>query len=161
MAAFAVARGSRLVLLGAVVAMAVAAFAPPAAARRPEPMGSDCSQPERCLPQNQLRYYELLREEILRRWRPPSSVAADSTCTLDLRQLPGGQVVAVQAVAPCDLDEAGRSSLLAAVWAAQPLPYEGYEQVFKRQLRLNLRAQEPDDAEDGKVKRWWRRLRER
>ncbi|MBT2745827.1 MULTISPECIES: TonB C-terminal domain-containing protein [unclassified Lysobacter] len=161
MAAFAAARNSRLAWLAAVAAMAVAAFAPPAAARRPEPMGADCSQPERCLPQNQLRYYELLRENILQHWHPPSSVAADSTCTLDLRQLPGGQVVAVKAVDPCDLDEAGRSSLLAAVRAAQPLPYEGYEQVFQRQLRLNLRAQEPDEAEDSRVKRWWRRLRER
>jgi hypothetical protein len=161
MAAVDTAGGLRIALLGVVAALSISVLAPASAARRAEPIGADCSQPERCLPHNQLRYRELLRENILQHWHPPASVAADSTCTLDLRQAPGGRVLAVQAVDPCDLDAAGRSSLLAAVHAAQPLPYEGYEQVFQRQLRLYLRAEVPDDADDSRVKRWWRRLRER
>lgn len=141
---------------------AVCLVAPATAANRPTDIGPDCStQPDRCLPQNQLRYHELLRDSILQHWHPPTSVAADSTCTLDLRQTPGGRVASVQAVEPCDLDEAGRSSLVAAVRRAEPLPYQGYEQVFQRQLRLSVRAQERDDAEEGRAKRWWRRLRER
>ncbi|MGH8079937.1 MAG: hypothetical protein ACREP7_05135 [Lysobacter sp.] len=147
--------GARILVLAALAAGI--AFAPAARAAQ----GPGCPDPEHCLPQNQLRYYELLRDSILKHWHPPSSVAADSVCTLDLRQSPGGQVTGVQTVAPCDLDETGRSSLLSAVREAQPLPYQGYEQVFKRQLRLSLHAQERDEGDENRAKRWWRRLKER
>ncbi|MGO1071211.1 hypothetical protein [Lysobacter sp. CA199] len=135
---------------------------PAAVAQRNQQIGLDCqSEPQRCMPENQLRYYQELRDSILQQWHPPASVAGDSFCALDLRQVPGGKLIAVQVAEPCDLDAAGRSLLLAAAKAASPLPYTGYEQVFRPQLRLSLRAQDPDSAEDSRPKRWWRRLRER
>ncbi|MEH6419169.1 hypothetical protein [Pseudomonas sp. CGJS7] len=149
-------------LLAVAALTVLAALAPPAAAQRNQQIGLDCqSDPQRCMPENQMRYYQELRDSILQHWHPPSSVAADSFCALDLRQAPGGKLVSVQVAEPCDLDAAGRSLLLAAARDASPLPYTGYEQVFRPQLRLSLRAQEPDSAEDSRPKRWWRRLRER
>ncbi|MFQ6311732.1 hypothetical protein [Lysobacter capsici] len=114
--------------------------------------------PERCVAQNNLRYAEVLRDAILAKWNPPAGLAADTSCILDLRQTSGGRVTSVQAVEPCGFDAAGRDSIVAAVLKAQPLPYEGYEQVFRPQLRLQISAPDPDD--DAKPSRW-RRLRDR
>lgn len=114
--------------------------------------------PERCVAQNNLRYAEVLRDAILAKWHPPAGLAADASCILDLRQTSGGRVTSVQAVEPCGFDEQGRRSIETAVIKAQPLPYEGYEQVFRPQLRLQISAPDPDD--DAKPSRW-RRLRDR
>ncbi|QWP78702.1 hypothetical protein J5226_10030 [Lysobacter sp. K5869] len=147
----------RLPLAGLALAAALAAA--PAGAANTE-IGRACDSPEHCLPQNQLRYYELLRQAIGQHWTPPSSAAADSVCTLELNQSPGGAVTSVRAIEPCGLDAAGRDTLLAAVRAASPLPYQGYQQVFKPRLRLAVHVPEPDERE-GRVKRWWRQVRER
>ena len=114
--------------------------------------------PERCVAQNNLRYAEVLRDAILAKWHPPAGAAADASCILDLRQAPGGRVTSAQAVEPCSFDEQGRRSIETAAIKAQPLPYEGYEQVFRPQLRLQMRAPDPDD--DAKPSAW-RRLRDR
>lgn len=142
-----------------IAAAALWLAAAPAAAAGTE-IGRACDSAERCLPQNQLRYYEVLRQAIGQHWRAPDSAAADSVCTLELTQRPGGAVVAVRAIEPCGLDQAGRDSLLSAVREASPLPYQGYQQVFKPQLRLAMHVAEPDERE-GRAKRWWRRMRER
>lgn len=114
--------------------------------------------PERCVAQNNLRYAEVLRDAIVAKWNPPAGLAADTSCILDVRQASGGRVTSVQAVEPCGFDEQGRRSIETAVLKAQPLPYEGYEQVFRPQLRLQINAPDPDD--DAKPSRW-RRLRDR
>lgn len=114
--------------------------------------------PERCVAQNNLRYAEVLRDAIMAKWTPPAGLPADASCILDLRQTSGGQVTSVQAVEPCGFDEQGRRSIETAVIKAQPLPYEGYEQVFRPQLRLQINVPDPDD--DAKPSRW-RRLRDR
>ena len=66
-----------------------------------------------------------------------------ATCTLVIRQIPGGEVVDVQIGSPCAYDEAGRRSVEAAVWKAQPLPYAGFEPVFARTLTLKFTAADP------------------
>lgn len=110
--------------------------------------------------QNQQRYAEVLRAAIDEQWAPPATTPADASCSLDLRQAPGGRVLSVQVVEPCGLDEAGRLSLLAAVRQASPLPYQGYQQVFRPQIRLGFRVQD-EDLVASKPRRWWQRLRER
>lgn len=148
---------ARLGLLALALALPAApALAAPAA----NEIGRACESAERCLPQNQLRYYEVLRQAIGQHWRPPDSAAAESPCVLDLSQAPGGKVTAVRVIEPCGLDEAARGSLLNAVREASPLPYQGYQQVFKPRLRLAMHVPEPDERE-GRVKRWWNRMRER
>lgn len=127
-------------------------------------LGRACDNPAHCLPQNQLRYYEVLRQAIGQHWQAPAGAAPDSACTLELTQSPGGALVSVRTIQPCDLDPAGRDSLLAAARQASPLPYQGYQQVFRPVLRLSLRVAEPDELKDrseGRLKRWWRDVRDR
>ena len=90
----------------------------------------------------QARYAAALQAAILAKWTRPDSVPLGSTCRLNIRQLPGGQVMGVEVVSPCAYDEQGRRSIEAAVLKAQPLPYAGFEAVFNRNLNLNFRAEE-------------------
>lgn len=91
----------------------------------------------------QSRYADALREIIRRNWIRPDNVPLGATCTLVIRQIPGGEVVDVQIGSPCAYDEAGRRSVEAAVWKAQPLPYAGFEPVFARTLTLKFTAADP------------------
>lgn len=88
------------------------------------------------------RYQAALQSAIKSKWTRPDSVPLGAACKLNIRQLPGGQVIAVEVVEPCAYDEAGRRSVEAAVLKAQPLPYAGFESVFQRSLIINFRAED-------------------
>jgi colicin import membrane protein len=88
------------------------------------------------------RYQAALQEAILRNWTRPDSVPLGQRCKLNIRQIPGGEVIDVQVAASCPYDELGRRSVEAAVLKAQPLPYAGFEAVFSRNLNLNFEAQD-------------------
>ena len=88
------------------------------------------------------RYAAALQEAILRNWTRPESVPLGQRCRINIRQIPGGEVVDVEVSASCPYDELGRRSVEAAVLKAQPLPYAGFEAVFRRNLNLNFEAQE-------------------
>ena len=88
------------------------------------------------------RYAAALQEAILRNWTRPDSVPLGQRCKLNIRQIPGGQVIDVQVAASCPYDELGKRSVEAAVLKAQPLPYAGFEAVFSRNLTVNFQAQD-------------------
>jgi colicin import membrane protein len=88
------------------------------------------------------RYQAALQDAILRNWVRPDSVALGQRCKLNIRQIPGGQVIDVQVDSSCPYDELGKRSVEAAVLKAQPLPYAGFESVFSRNLDLHFQAQE-------------------
>jgi colicin import membrane protein len=88
------------------------------------------------------RYAAALQEAILAKWTRPETVPVGARCTLQIRQLPGGQVMSAEVSSPCAYDEQGRRSIEAAVLKAQPLPYAGFESVFARNLTLNFTAQD-------------------
>jgi len=69
-------------------------------------------------------------------WNRPDNAQPGLRCTLRVIQLPGGDVMSAQAVAPCNADQVTRASIEEAVTKAQPLPYKGYEKVFARELTL-------------------------
>lgn len=69
-------------------------------------------------------------------WNRPDNAQPGLRCTLKVIQLPGGDVMSAQAVAPCNADQVTRASIEEAVTKAQPLPYKGYEKVFSRELTL-------------------------
>ena len=69
-------------------------------------------------------------------WNRPDNAQPGLRCTLKVVQLPGGDVMSVKAVAPCNADQVTRASIEEAVTKAQPLPYKGYEKVFARELTL-------------------------
>jgi colicin import membrane protein len=88
------------------------------------------------------RYQAALQAAILRNWTRPDSVPLGQRCKLNIRQIPGGEVIDVQVSAGCPYDELGKRSVEAAVLKAQPLPYAGFEAVFSRNLNLNFEAQD-------------------
>ena len=88
------------------------------------------------------KYAAALQEAIRRNWRRPDNVPLGQRCRLYITQLPGGEVLNVEFDASCPYDAQGRRSVEAAVRAAEPLPYAGFEPVFNRRLNLNFTAQD-------------------
>lgn len=88
------------------------------------------------------RYAAALTEAILRNWTRPDSVPLGQACTINIRQIPGGNVTGVSFDSGCPYDDLGRRSIEAAVLKAQPLPYAGFETVFNRNLKLKFVAQD-------------------
>lgn len=84
-------------------------------------------------------YSQAVRQAIRAHWMPPAA-GVNGACPVLVRQLPGGDVLHVEAHHGCAFDEAGRRSVEDAVWAASPLPYHGYERVFAREMRVTVRA---------------------
>ena len=76
------------------------------------------------------------------KWTRPDGIPADAVCPLIISQRPGGEVLEVQVSSPCAYDEQGRRSIESAVLKAQPLPYQGFEAVFKHDMTLNFRAED-------------------
>jgi hypothetical protein len=104
--------------------------------------GAEESQQREADPQQSLaaRYAAALQDAVSRNWVRPDSVQLGQHCRLQLKQLPGGQVIDVQAEPSCPFDKAGRSSLESAVIKAEPLPYAGFEAVFNRSVVLDFLA---------------------
>lgn len=87
-------------------------------------------------------YVKAIQEAVVTRWVRPSTLPLGSRCKMFIRQLRGGEVIAVRADPNCPYDEPSRRSAEAAVLRAQPLPYCGYESVFRETLILNFEARD-------------------
>jgi colicin import membrane protein len=88
------------------------------------------------------RYKAALNAAIVQNWTRPDTVPLGQTCRIAIRQVPGGTVISARVDPSCPYDELGRRSIEAAVLKAQPLPYAGFEPVFRRDLVLNFTAQD-------------------
>ncbi len=90
-------------------------------------------------------YSVALKDAITRQWTRPESIPLRIPCQVRVRQIPGGEVVDVQVSGNCPYDELGKRSLEAAVLKASPLPYAGFEDVFRRDVILTFRPEDGDD----------------
>lgn len=88
------------------------------------------------------KYAAAIQEAVRRNWRRPDNVQVGQRCRLYITQLPGGEVMNVEFDASCPYDAQGRRSVEAAVRAAEPLPYEGFQSVFNRRLNFTFTAQD-------------------
>lgn len=88
------------------------------------------------------RYRAALNAAIVQNWTRPDTVPLGQTCRITIRQIPGGTVIKAQVDPSCPYDELGRRSIEAAVLKAQPLPYAGFESVFRRDLLLTFEARD-------------------
>ena len=87
------------------------------------------------------RYVYAIQQGIQRNWvRPPSAVAG-LECVVNVRQLPGGEVVGAT-IGQCNGDEAVRRSIEAAVFKASPLPQPEDPNLFRRDLRITFKPEE-------------------
>ncbi|HJT97184.1 MAG TPA: cell envelope integrity protein TolA [Rhodanobacteraceae bacterium] len=85
------------------------------------------------------RYAAAIQSAVTNNWNRPDSATAGLRCSLSIVQIPGGDVISVTPMPPCNADEATRNSIEQAVRKASPLPYQGYEKVFQRSIRFNFK----------------------
>lgn len=88
------------------------------------------------------RYAAALQAAILANFTRPDNVPFGQRCKVVIRQIAGGEVIDAQADPSCPYNEQGRRSVEAAVLKAQPLPYQGFESVFEREITVNFVPQE-------------------
>lgn len=84
------------------------------------------------------QYGAALTNIITQNWLRPDNIPKGVVCPIQIVQIPGGQVIDVKVLPSCPFDEPGRESVKNAVLRAQPLPYKGFESVFKRIITLNF-----------------------
>ncbi len=87
------------------------------------------------------RYIFAIQQKIQRNWIQPPSAHPGIECVVNVRQLPGGEVVSVQ-FASCNGDDAVRRSIEAAIFKASPLPEPANPALFERNLRITVKPEQ-------------------
>jgi len=85
------------------------------------------------------RYAAAIQSAVTNNWNRPDSAQPGLRCTIEITQIPGGDLLNVTVASPCNADQVTRNSIESAVRKAAPLPYKGYEKVFQRSIRFNFR----------------------
>jgi len=85
------------------------------------------------------RYAAAIQSAVTNNWNRPDSASPGLRCSLSIVQIPGGDVISVTPVPPCNADPVTRNSIEQAVMKAAPLPYQGYEKVFQRSIKFNFK----------------------
>lgn len=88
------------------------------------------------------RYQLAIQQAVERSWIRPETVRPGVPCRVRIIQIPGGEVISASVDPSCPYDELGRRSVEAAVLRAKPLPYRGFEPVFRREITFTFRAPE-------------------
>lgn len=83
------------------------------------------------------RYGAAITRAVHSQWRVADN-APDIVCTLRIIQIPGGELLDAAVVNPCNADDTVRSSLERAARSAEPLPYAGFESVFRREVIIKF-----------------------
>ncbi|HEX3838568.1 MAG TPA: cell envelope integrity protein TolA [Steroidobacteraceae bacterium] len=79
-----------------------------------------------------------IQARIQRAWIRPPSAHAGLECTLDVTQVPGGDVVNVK-LGSCNGDDAVKQSIVDAAYRASPLPAPSDPSLFERNLEVTFR----------------------
>ena len=87
------------------------------------------------------KYAAAIQQAVVAQWNKPDSVPNGTRCRILIRQLPGGEVMSAEVQPGCAMDAAAQDSIERAVLRAQPLPFRGYESVFRRELMFTFTAQ--------------------
>jgi len=87
------------------------------------------------------RYVYAIQQRIQRNWVEPPSAMAGLECVVNVRQLPGGEVVGAT-IGRCNGDDAVKRSIEAAVFKASPLPEPEDPTLFERNLRITFKPEQ-------------------
>lgn len=82
------------------------------------------------------RYVRAVYAAVTSNWLRPESDLPGLRCLVEVDQKPGGEVVQVSFGKPCNAGAASRDAMQRAVTGASPLPYAGFESVFRPRIRL-------------------------
>ena len=83
-------------------------------------------------------YMFAIQQRVTRNWVRPPSATPGLECEVNIRQIPGGEVVSVS-IGKCNGDTTVRQSIEAAVQKASPLPTPADPTLFDQDIRLNFR----------------------
>ena len=86
-------------------------------------------------------YMYAIETRIMGKWVQPPTATVGIECVVNIRQLPGGEVVSVS-IGRCNGDSVVRRSIENAVHRASPLPSPQDPSVFDRNIRLTFRPDE-------------------
>lgn len=84
-------------------------------------------------------YLYAIQALVTSNWRRPPTAQEGLSCNMLVRQIPGGEVLAVAVTSPCNADAPTRESIIRAINASSPLPSRGYEAVFAREIKFTFR----------------------
>jgi colicin import membrane protein len=87
------------------------------------------------------QYAEIIRQKVERNWIRPPGARAGLQCVVNVKQIPGGEVVDVR-VGQCNGDAAVIRSIEAAVLRSSPLPVPPDATLFDRSLRFEFKPEE-------------------
>jgi colicin import membrane protein len=79
-------------------------------------------------------YVSALQKSVTDNWNRPDTTRPGMRCTVNIVQIPGGTVLSANIAQPCNADQVTQNSIIQAVTKAQPLPFKGYESVFRREI---------------------------
>jgi colicin import membrane protein len=79
------------------------------------------------------QYSAALLNAAFQNWIRPDTTES-VVCDVNIKQIPGGEVLSANVVEPCRTDALTKQSIEAAILRAQPLPYKGFESVFRREI---------------------------
>ncbi|HEX7326162.1 MAG TPA: cell envelope integrity protein TolA [Rhodanobacteraceae bacterium] len=82
-------------------------------------------------------YIAALQNAITQNWLRPDNIP-DGVCPVEIKQLPGGQVISATVLASCPFSDAVKNSVRNAVFRASPLPYKGFEKQFRSDIVFNF-----------------------
>ncbi|HEX7990903.1 MAG TPA: cell envelope integrity protein TolA [Stenotrophomonas sp.] len=88
------------------------------------------------------KYAAAIQQAVVAQWTRPDNVPNGTRCRILIKQLPGGGVASAEVQPGCAMDAAAQDSIERAVLRAQPLPFRGYETVFRRELLFTFTAQD-------------------
>lgn len=77
-------------------------------------------------------YFAAIQLVVMQSWRRPPTAQPGLKCRVRVDQTPGGNVASAQVMTGCAADEVVKRSIVEAIYRAEPLPYKGYEDVFRR-----------------------------
>lgn len=79
------------------------------------------------------QYSAALLNAAFQNWMRPDTTES-VVCDVNIKQIPGGEVLSANVMEPCRTDALTKQSIEAAILRAQPLPYKGFESVFRREI---------------------------
>lgn len=81
-------------------------------------------------------YLKAIRGAILQNWTRPAASKAGTQCMVEIDQTKDGRIGRSRFAEPCDFDLEARRALKAAVDKSSPLPYRGFEAVWRPSIKV-------------------------
>jgi colicin import membrane protein len=95
-------------------------------------------------PSKLAEYVSVLNATIESRSQIREGLRIGFRCEMSIKQVPGGEILAVQPTRNCNATQDEADQLIDAVLRASPLPYDGFEDVFAENLVLTFTKSRDD-----------------